>query len=343
MLVPLITVFLWRRGRTSLWSSLGWGALAWVVAIALKFACAIPTISWVRKGLDDLAGPSLGGPLFWIYAGLLTGVFECGVVWFFVAKTRLRRMDGDHAVAFGMGFGGVEAFLVGAAYFVGVLLTMVFFDRLPPNVRDQAVKALGVSIVGIPLLIIERAAALLIHVVSCVLIIRAVQTKQWRWFWLAFGYKTLVDGLAAWAMDVWRVQDSLGKTAQLEAVFCALALAGLVGLVWVEGKAGVSLRAAYRLWSRVRCVLCWQLTSETLDVRIGQGVCFAAAPAVLVLAVYKLARLPLSEAEFVIGLLASLAVTLLLVILGVLVPLVGRKMQPNPFHGIQINRGHHEI
>lgn len=330
MLVPVITVFFfWRCRRISLWMALGWGAVAWVVAVALKFVCAMPTLSLVRGGIDKLAGPSLGGPLFWLYAGLLTGIFKCGVVWLLVAKTRLRQVDGEQAVAFGIGFGGVEAFLLGAAYFVGVLLTMVFFDRLPPDVRDEVVRALGGSPVGIPLPIIERAAALLIHVISCAFIIRAVQTGQWRWFWVAFGYKAVVDGLAAWAVDAWRVRESIGKMALLEAVFCVLALAGLIGLVWVKGKAGVPLRELYRLGSRIRRVMGWQLTSQAFDVRISQRACFAAAPAVLALAVYKLTQLSLSQAEFIIGLLASIAVALLLVILGFLLPLADPKMLPN--------------
>lgn len=330
MLVPVLTIFfLWWRGRTLLWMSLGWGAFAWVVAVALKFACAVPTLFWVRGGLDGLAGPALGGPLSWIYAGLLTGVFECGVVWLFVANTRLRQVNGNQAVAFGTGFGGVEAFLLGAANVVGVFLTIVFFDRLPPYVREEAVKALGGSTAGIPLPVVERAAALLIHVVSCVLIIRAVQTGQWRWFWLAFGYKTIVDGLAAWAVDIWRVHESLGKMALLEAVFCVLALAGLLGLLWVNGKVAPSLQGAYRLWSRIEQVLGWQLTSPTFDVRIGQCACFAAGPAFLALAVHKLAQLSLPEDKFVIGLLTSIAVALLLVILGVLLPLAGHKLLPS--------------
>lgn len=77
--------------------------------------------------------------------------------------------------------------------------------------------------------------------------------------------------------------------------------------------------------SRLLRIFVWRLSTDTFDVRLSQWLCFAAAPAVLVMAVLKLSRLPLTEAEVLIGLLASLAVTLLLVILGLVLPLAQQR------------------
>ena len=64
-----------------------------------------------------------------------------------------------------------------------------------------------------------------------------------------------------------------------------------------------------------------RLSSGWFDVRLGQLLCFAAGPALLVVALGGLARLALTPGEAFIGVLASLAVALLLVILGIVLPL----------------------
>jgi hypothetical protein len=67
----------------------------------------------------------------------------------------------------------------------------------------------------------------------------------------------------------------------------------------------------------------WELrvSSERFDVRLGQWVCFAAGPALLVVAVSGLAQLSPTPAEAFLGVLAGVAAALLLVILGIVLPL----------------------
>ena len=76
-------------------------------------------------------------------------------------------------------------------------------------------------------------------------------------------------------------------------------------------------------------VLQMRLSSERFDVRLGQLLCFTAGPALLVVALVGLARLALTPGEAFIGVLASVAVALLLVILGIVLPLAA-KGPPNP-------------
>lgn len=180
ILVAVIAVSFWQRGKPSLWIFVGIGALAWAVAVTLKVAWAVPTNKLVHSGLNQVLGKAIGEPLFWVYIGLLTGIFECGIKQLFVIKTRLKEADWNQAVAFGIGFGAMEAFLLGAVSFIGLLMVIVFFEHIPAEAKDQIAKGLGDNFAVIPLPIVERIIALLVHVFSSVLIVYGVQVKQAR-------------------------------------------------------------------------------------------------------------------------------------------------------------------
>ena len=74
----------------------------------------------------------------------------------------------------------------------------------------------------------------------------------------------------------------------------------------------------------LRRVLGLQISPEGFDARFAQFLCFAASPAFLVVAIGGLARLTVTPGEAFIGVLASVAVALLLVILGLVLPLAQR-------------------
>lgn len=66
------------------------------------------------------------------------------------------------------------------------------------------------------------------------------------------------------------------------------------------------------------------LSSQAFDVKAGQIVCWLVSPLVLVLGVFKLCRLPLNETQLFFGILLVLAVALLGVLLGLVLPLAAR-------------------
>jgi hypothetical protein len=72
-----------------------------------------------------------------------------------------------------------------------------------------------------------------------------------------------------------------------------------------------------------------RVSSERFDVRLGQFACFAAGPALLVVALGGLARLSPTPGEAFLGVLASVAVALLLVILGIVLPMAHKGPPPN--------------
>lgn len=247
VLVGVLAVLVWRRGRPGFSSAVTIGAVAWTVAVALKFAWATPLNAPIKRGLEQLLPKIASDPLYWIYVGLLTGVFECGIALIWVFKTRLRRANWDAAVAFGIGFGAIEALVLGLVSFVGTSAAIAFFNVLPADAKAKLLAALGqasgheLTFICIP--IIERISTLFIHCFSCVLIVYGARVRQWRWFWISFAYKTFVDGLAAWGLLGWHVKQSLSKMVLFEVLVVALAILGLVGLRFLHARF-VGLEAA---------------------------------------------------------------------------------------------------
>jgi uncharacterized membrane protein YiaA len=73
-----------------------------------------------------------------------------------------------------------------------------------------------------------------------------------------------------------------------------------------------------------------KITSDALDVRLGQAVCFVGGVVMLAVSMWKLTRLDLSEAQFFFGVLLSLCVPLLLVIVGLVLPIATTAWKQHP-------------
>ena len=63
------------------------------------------------------------------------------------------------------------------------------------------------------------------------------------------------------------------------------------------------------------------ISSDAFDTRLGQVVCFVAGVLMLVVSMWKLTQLDLSEAQLFFGVLLSLCVPLLLIIVGLVLPI----------------------
>ena len=83
--------------------------------------------------------------------------------------------------------------------------------------------------------IVERVAAIFIHICSNVLIFYAVNRRQARWFWLALGYKTAVDAVAAACVHIHGI-DTLEHVWTFEAILILFGLAGWLGLCWLAPR-----------------------------------------------------------------------------------------------------------
>jgi len=223
VLVAICSVWLWQRGKPSLWWAVWWGVLAWVLSVTAKSLASWPSTKLIVRHRGD--------PMTWLYVGLLTGVFECAIPLLLIWKSRLSRADWDQAVAFGIGFGAIEAFLIGTGSVVVTGLLLVSPGLFPVAMRNALTHQFrSGGLISIPFPVIERTAALLIHVLSSVLLICAVRIRQQRWFWLAFACKTAVDGFAGWSVLSWRVAESVRKMATVECVFVVFALIAMAAL-----------------------------------------------------------------------------------------------------------------
>ncbi len=115
MIVAGASVWFCRRWTHAPWRWFWVGAALWTVAVAVKFAIAIPLnhplLSGLKSSLPYWAYLSLGS----IYGGALTGVTE--VLFTYIAGLRWRQMaaTADRAVAVGAGAGAFEAALLAIA------------------------------------------------------------------------------------------------------------------------------------------------------------------------------------------------------------------------------------
>jgi uncharacterized membrane protein YhfC len=213
------------------WGYLGLGAVGWVVAVVLKFIWAIPINPRVFALARGIPQP-IGVLLFELYVGVLTGVFEVGLVWLVMRYTRLGRVPFNRALAFGIGFGAVEALVLGLSSLLTVATAMLAPNTIPPAALQQ-VAVLNNVLFGLAP-IVERFFTILIHIFANVLIFYAVVQRQTRWFWLAFVYKTLIDAAAAYGQLTGI--NTLGRLWGLEAVVVVWGVLGWLGTRWIQRR-----------------------------------------------------------------------------------------------------------
>jgi uncharacterized membrane protein YhfC len=213
------------------WGALALGALAWGVTVALKFAWAIPCNPPIYTAVHQ-AMPSLCDPLFMVYVGALTGIFEVGLVALLLYSTRLGKAAWPRALAFGIGFGAMEALFFGISSLSSTLASMLI-TMIHPLASEVAARLGNILWVTAP--VIERLAAIFIHMCANVLIFYAVNTRQARWFWLAFGCKTAIDAVAAAFVHSIGV-GTLGRGWTFEAIMILFGVAGWLGLRWLAPR-----------------------------------------------------------------------------------------------------------
>lgn len=235
MLVVALAFFGYALGRRLGGWMLLWGALAWVVTVALKFAWAIPVNRPVYEASQGLPQP-LGNILFYVYVGALTGVFEVGLTWLLLRRTRLGRSAWGGALAFGIGFGAIEAALLALSPLISVSLALVNPSALPASAVEQ-LAVLNNPWQGLAP-IWERFFTIWVHILSAVLLFYGLRLRQARWFWLAFIYKTGIDAIAAFAQVSGFINmaasDSLAHIWTIEALVGLWGIVGWLGTRWIH-------------------------------------------------------------------------------------------------------------
>ncbi len=234
--VAIISVIYWKRKTKISFTFFLLGALAWIIAVILKSipALALPKDLRNLEAFKNLLPSYLSEPLAWIYIGILTGIFECGMILLFLyVFKRLREQSWNEAVGLGLGFGAFEAFLVGVSAFIITLLAILIPEQLPKELMGPPQLDIPLAI---PAPIIERISALFTHIFSTVLVVFSFRTKEWKWFWLSFLYKTLVDSVAGAFHVSYGIENlTVHILYTLEAIFAFMAIVGILGL-WMMKK-----------------------------------------------------------------------------------------------------------
>ncbi|BBB33327.1 conserved hypothetical protein [Thermotomaculum hydrothermale] len=227
VIAGIFAYLIWQKKHKIDFSFYLLGAAAWIFGVGLKFVFAILFNEKIKVLLQETFTKPFSDILFYIYIGLLTGVFECGIVLLFVWLIKsLQKESFEEAVGFGIGFGAIEAIGLGVISLISIGLIIISPDSFPKEVLAK-VELLNIWIIPAP--IIERISTIFIHIFATVLIVFAYLTKKQKWFWASFVYKTFVDTIAGWfALN--HLGNNLFALYSLEFEIAILGLFGFLGL-----------------------------------------------------------------------------------------------------------------
>ncbi|MFA4880278.1 MAG: YhfC family glutamic-type intramembrane protease [Candidatus Doudnabacteria bacterium] len=227
MLTLVIPLIYWRRKEKTPWRFFAWGALIWTINIIIK-----ATLDFT---FNNTVFAAVGGITFFyaLYFGIRTGVFESGLSYLFIRlKKRMKEANWGEAVAFGIGFGGLENFILGLQSFLTAVVLLAapeVLQRFPSSLQAEYLKAYTASswIIFAPAL--ERIAALFAHILASVLLFAAVKTGKMRYFWYSFLYKMIIDGSVLYLTKI-SVSSFLTSVYLVEIPIIIYGLVGFWGL-----------------------------------------------------------------------------------------------------------------
>lgn len=235
ILVALAFVIYAVVRRQLSWRYLLLGALFWILTVAVKFAFAIPVNPLVYQLLnlsyENIYSP--GNLVAYVYVGSLTGIFEAGLAWLILRKVRWGRATWNQALIFGIGFGAVEALLLGVLGLISASAGLLAPEALPVYTLGALAHNTNLLMASAP--IAERLSVIFAHIFACVLIFYAIASGEAKWAWLSILYKTLLDTPAAFAA-FWGINNDLQKLWTIEAVVAIFGLIGLLGTIWLARR-----------------------------------------------------------------------------------------------------------
>jgi hypothetical protein len=237
VLIAAASVLFWRRASGAPWRWFWAGAGLWAVGVAMKVAFAVafnrPILAWLERHLGRGAYLACGS----VYIGLLTGVFEVGIVALAALVWRRMAAEARGAVAVGVGAGAVEAALLGLGVIAAGAVALA-------GRGGNAVAAMSLMTAATPLAWltgpVERVIAILCHVAARTLALYGVARRSWWPFWAGFALLTAVDTVAGSA----HVSGKLGTFSDwwIEAAILPFALASVALTKWAvrrwPGNAG---------------------------------------------------------------------------------------------------------
>lgn len=240
ILVGILVPLWWQRKTKAGANYFLWGAGVWIVAIAIKILMdytLTPVLSTSLQPYGLLPILLVMG----LYLGLRTGILESGLSYAAILKTRLKKMNYKQGIAFGIGFGSVEALFLGATSFLNILMFLMFpeiISMLPEAVQTVIASQLNSSSWIVLGPIIERIAILFIHVFSTLLVVYAIKSRKIKYLIVSILFKALVDGIIPWLVYSMQPLTALPNAYMIEIPFIILALISWFGIRWIRPRFG---------------------------------------------------------------------------------------------------------
>ena len=230
---PLI----WRWKKGTKIEFFIYGFLLWIIAISLKFLMDFTITKSLSQGLlvyGNIAYALIMG----LYIGLRTGLLESGLSYAVINKTRMRGANLNQAIAVGIGFGAIEAIFIGFSSFIKTVAFLIYpdiIDKIPKSQQDIVLQQINQSSLMIPVPILERTFAIIIHIFALLLVFYAVKTSKMKYLIASIIYKMATDGPIP-AFQTYLNLNMPGDAYMVEAYFGILALLGLLGIEKIMEK-----------------------------------------------------------------------------------------------------------
>lgn len=230
-----------RRVTGVRWAPIWWGVLAWPLSQVARFAVVIP-LSWSLNtafGGTSTTFLVLNTLLYVLTSGIFEECTRYVVMRYWATNLRQHR----EGVAFGLGHGGIEAFLIiGFAVTNAMVLLsapQLFREQVaatsPEQLADfeQQLQTIQTVTVGLASLgVYERIMAVGLHVALSVLVLRAVRSRRLSFLVLAVVIHCTVNGVVVGL-----------STAGISPVVVELALTAMVlPMLWAVWRGPLSSR-----------------------------------------------------------------------------------------------------
>ncbi len=244
ILVGILIPLYWKRKTHVRLNYFLWGAGVWIIAVAVKIVMDY-TITQPLSLYMQPYGLLTVLLVMGLYVGLRTGILESGFSYLAILKTRLKEMNYKQGIAFGIGFGSIEALFLGITSFLNILMFVLFPDiitMLPEAFQAVIISQLNASSWIIFGPIIERIFIVFIHVFSTLLVLYAVRKKATGYLMLSILFKTLVDGIIPWLVYSLQPITELPNAYIIEIPFIILAIIAYFGIKWIKPKFKTDLK-----------------------------------------------------------------------------------------------------
>jgi uncharacterized membrane protein YhfC len=229
MILVAVGYVIYAAVRRLSWAYLGLGAGAWIATVVIKFVWAVPANPPIYAALTGALPETPALLAFAIYVGSLTGFTEVLLTWLLLRYTKLGHVPWGRALAFGIGFGAVEALLLGANSVIGVVTAIVSPSSVSLEALEQIARQTTALYIATP--VWERFFTVLIHIFANICLFYGVVRGRARWLWVSFVFKSAIDAVAAWAQ--FGLLATVGGLLIVEGIVAAFGIAGWLGTRWI--------------------------------------------------------------------------------------------------------------